>query len=203
MNNTILGKRIKELRTNNNLNQKEFAESIGITQSTLSSYENGNAMPSNDVLVEIATKYHMSLDWLFGLSTSQTSITSIGDIADILFQIDEFKELRFELEINDHLPNDIETEENRWYTAIKFYGNDSEHPQNASMCQLLGSFEENRNSFETYWTTKELFDIWKRNRIEHFSEMALTKKEYHELDNTTRLKLRNELLEKNYGPKKD
>lgn len=112
-------------------------ESIGITQSTLSSYENGNAVPSTDVLLTIATKYCISLDWLFGLSAEKNNISTMGDIARILFQLDEIKELCFELEINDHLPNDIEDNENHWYTAIKFYGNDKEHTENADMCEFL------------------------------------------------------------------
>ena len=65
----IMGQRIKLLRSGLKLNQTTFAESIGITQSTLSSYENGNVAPSTDVLLTIAIKYHISLDWLFGLST--------------------------------------------------------------------------------------------------------------------------------------
>ena len=32
----------------------------------------------------------------------------MGDVARILFQLNEIKELRFELEINDHFSNDIE-----------------------------------------------------------------------------------------------
>ena len=61
-----MGQHIKLLRSQLKLNQTTFAESIGITQSTLSSYENGNAVPSTDVLLTIATKYCISLDWLFG-----------------------------------------------------------------------------------------------------------------------------------------
>ena len=145
----IMGQRIKSLRSQLKLNQTIFAESIGITQSTLSSYENGNAVPSTDVLLTIATKYCISLDWLFGLSTEKNNISTMGDVARILFQLDEIKELRFELEINDHLPNDMEDNENHWYTAIKFYGNDKEHTENADMCEFLSSFEENRNAFES------------------------------------------------------
>jgi len=203
MDNNILGDRLKTLRTTNNLNQKAFAESIGITQSTLSSYENGNAAPSNDVLVEIATIYGISLDWLFGLTESTFSISSVGDVAKVFFQIDDCKEVRFELEINDHLPNDIETAENKWYAAVKFYGNDTDHPHNAAVCQLLGSIEENRSSFETYWTSKELYDVWKKDRIEHFSKCGLSKKVIPELDSTTRLKLRNELMEEQFKSKKE
>ena len=190
--------RIKLLRSQLKLNQTTFAESIGITQSTLSSYENGNAVPSTDVLLTIATKYCISLDWLFGLSAEKNNISTMGDIARILFQLDEIKELRFELEINDHLPNDIEDNENHWYTAIKFYGNDKEHTENADMCEFLSSFEENRNGFESYCTSKEMYDIWKREKADAYSQISLNKKVYPKLDSITRTKLRNEYLEKQF-----
>ena len=194
----IMGQRIKLLRSGLKLNQTTFAESIGITQSTLSSYENGNVVPSTDVLLTIAIKYHISLDWLFGLSTEKSNISTMGDVATILFQLDEIKELRFELEINDHLPNDMEDDKNRWYTAIKFYGNDKEHTGNADMCELLSSFEENRNGFESYFTSKEMYDIWKREKIDTYSQISLNKKVYPKLDSMTRTKLRNEYLEKQF-----
>ena len=190
--------RIKLLRSQLKLNQTTFAESIGITQSTLSSYENGNAVPSTDVLLTIATKYCISLDWLFGLSAEKNNISTMGDIARILFQLDEIKELRFELEINDHLPNDIEDNENHWYTAIKFYGNDKEHTENADMCEFLSSFEENRNGFESYFTSKEMYDIWKREKADAYSQISLHKKVYKEIYKIILTNLKNEYLEKQF-----
>ena len=41
----------------------------------------------------------------------------MGDIISFLLELNELKELRYELEINDKFFNDIETEDNRWYTV--------------------------------------------------------------------------------------
>ena len=68
-------------------NQKEFAKKIGITQSTLSSYENGNVAPSLEVLIAIATKFHVSTDCLLGISKSEINITSVSDIANFFSQL--------------------------------------------------------------------------------------------------------------------
>lgn len=38
-------------------------------------------------------------------------------------KLNELKELRYELEINDKFFNTIETEANRWHVNIKFHGN--------------------------------------------------------------------------------
>ena len=197
MNDSIMiAERLKTLRKKLGLNQNDFCKEIGIKQSTLSSYENGTVSPSNEVLFSIAKEYHISLDWLFGISDNMTNISTFGDIAAFLIQLGEINELKYELEINDHLPNDIETGENRWYAAIKFFGNDNDHPFNATMCNFLRSLSENRESFESYFTSKEMFDLWKEQKINNFSSILVTKKIYEELDNETRLKLRNEHFEK-------
>ena len=50
----------------------------------------------------------------------------MGDIVNFLLEMNEVRELRYELEINDKLFNDRETEGNRWYASIKFYGNEKD-----------------------------------------------------------------------------
>ena len=68
MGNVKINERIKELRKQNQLNKKDIASAIVITQSTLSSYENGTALPSIDVLITMATTFHVSIDWICGVS---------------------------------------------------------------------------------------------------------------------------------------
>ncbi len=172
MDNTIqIAERIKQLRKNLGLNQSEFCKKLGIKQSTLSSYENGTVSPSNEALYAIAKQYHVSLDWLFGISDNEFSLSSMGDIISFLLELNELKELRYELEINDKFFNDIETEDNRWYANIKFYGN---------------------------FTPKDMFDIWKKQKIADYSSLPVTKKVYEDIDNATRMKLRNEHLERQF-----
>ena len=100
--------------------RKNFSAAIGIRQSTLSSYENGVVTPSNDVLLTIAQKFHVSLDWLFGLSENKVQISTLSDILWVLLQMNESNELRYELDINNKLPGDIETETQKWYAGLRF-----------------------------------------------------------------------------------
>lgn len=94
--------------------------------------------------------------------------------------------------------NDIETEDNRWYANIKFYGNEKGHLYNADMCQFLASLNESQESFESYFTPKDMFDIWKKQKIADYSTLPVTKKVYEDIDNSTRMKLRNEHLERQF-----
>ena len=90
-----LGSKIYILRSNFNMNQTEFADKIGVTQSTLSSYEKGNATPSLDVLISIATNFNVSTDWLLDLSKSEVNISSVADVANFFFQLNELNEIRY------------------------------------------------------------------------------------------------------------
>ena len=197
-----LGSKIYILRSNFNMNQTEFADKIGVTQSTLSSYEKGNATPSLDVLISIATNFNVSTDWLLDLSKSEVNISSVADVANFFFQLNELNEIRYELEINDHLPNDLETEDNKWYCAVKFFGRAEGYPANMDVCQILSSLEENRSSFEAYFASKEMYDLWKEKEIEYYSKHPLTAKKYPKLDLMTRLQLRNEMMERKFKEKK-
>ena len=49
MQESSISEKIKELRTDLKMNQKNFSAAIGIRQSTLSSYENGVVTPSKQI----------------------------------------------------------------------------------------------------------------------------------------------------------
>ena len=92
---------LKDLRFSLGLTQKQFASELNIRQSTLSSYENGTITPSTDVLLSIAHKYNVSLDWLFGISQNEKNINAFSDIVEFILNMNDLNELRFDLEIND------------------------------------------------------------------------------------------------------
>lgn len=76
--------RIKELRTSLNLTQVAFAESIGTSQNALSGYETKDRVPSYEILINIATTYNVSLDWLCGLSNKTPSTSVVSTYADVI-----------------------------------------------------------------------------------------------------------------------
>ncbi len=62
----ILGNRIKLLREQSNLTQIELAKQINVSNTTLSQYETGQRVPSDDIKIKIATYFGVSLDFLLG-----------------------------------------------------------------------------------------------------------------------------------------
>lgn len=60
--------RLKQFRLGMKMNQKDFANSIGLNLSTYSNYETGAREPDSDFWIAISKKYGVSIDFLLGLN---------------------------------------------------------------------------------------------------------------------------------------
>lgn len=58
------GQRINELRKENGLTQKQFADELNLSTTTVASWEKEVKKPSFEVLILISEKFNVSLDWL-------------------------------------------------------------------------------------------------------------------------------------------
>lgn len=62
-----IGDRIRELRTERGLSQKELADKIGVATNTVSQYESGKSKTSINVLAKLAVVLDTTTDYLLGL----------------------------------------------------------------------------------------------------------------------------------------
>lgn len=86
----VFANRLKELRKEKNLTQKEFAEKIGVTSAALSAYENNLKNPSIAVAKRIGEEFNVSINWLCGLTDRKSAnkiFDTYTDIIDIFFDI--------------------------------------------------------------------------------------------------------------------
>lgn len=60
--------RLRDIREDRDLNQKELADVLGVHQTTYSSYEIGKLSLTADVLIKFAKYYKVSVDYLLGLT---------------------------------------------------------------------------------------------------------------------------------------
>ena len=60
-----VGNRLRTLRHNLSISQAKLAELLGITQSSLNRYENGQSTPSVDLLRKYADFFDVSMDYIF------------------------------------------------------------------------------------------------------------------------------------------
>lgn len=68
INKHIISLRLKELRKQNNIMQKDLAKELHITPSLLSNYEKEKILISTSFLYELCKKYSISADYLLGFS---------------------------------------------------------------------------------------------------------------------------------------
>ena len=78
--NMNMGDKLKSLRLEKKLTQKQIADRIGLAISAVSSYESGTRYPSYDVLVKLARIFHVSTDYLLGMTdTREIDVTGLSD----------------------------------------------------------------------------------------------------------------------------
>lgn len=64
-------RRIRDLREDSDLRQREIGEYLQCTQSCYSAYELGKRDIPTDVLIKLAELYHTSIDYLLGLTNER------------------------------------------------------------------------------------------------------------------------------------
>lgn len=80
----ILGKRIELERTRLGLNQMELAKKLNLSSSaSISQYESGDRVPSDDIKLKMCELFNCSLDYLMGKSDTRNPELNSEDILDL------------------------------------------------------------------------------------------------------------------------
>ena len=75
----MIGKRLRQLREENDLLQKELALKLNISQQTISLYESNRREPDYEMLKRIADFFNVSTDFLLGESDIKNPYTNDKD----------------------------------------------------------------------------------------------------------------------------
>lgn len=59
-----MNKRIKEIRQNAGITQREFADRIGVSRNTIAAYETDARVPIDAIIVSICREFNVNEDWL-------------------------------------------------------------------------------------------------------------------------------------------
>lgn len=89
---SVFAQRLKELREELKLTQRQFGEKCETTGAAISAYEKGQKLPSLTVATRIAQAFHVSLDWLFGLDEAvelNKAPQTEGAFADMVIKLIE------------------------------------------------------------------------------------------------------------------
>lgn len=90
----ILGKRIESERIRLGLNQRELAKRLNLSSSaSISQYESGDRIPSDDIKLKMCEIFNCSLDYLMGKSDIRNPEKAQEDplgLAKVGFSMDEY-----------------------------------------------------------------------------------------------------------------
>ena len=86
-----LGKHIKEYRLKNNFTQQEFAKILGISKQTLSTYENGTAVPEMTVALKFVEISGANADELIFLEDYIDKIESPNERTAVIEAFNKFE----------------------------------------------------------------------------------------------------------------
>lgn len=75
------GKRLRELRENAGLTQKQLAERIWVSKAAISNYELYERNPSPEVLLKLARVFNVSVDYLLGVEEKK-QLLDVTDLTD-------------------------------------------------------------------------------------------------------------------------
>ena len=74
------GQKLRELRKQKNLTQKQLAELIGVKNSIISFYELGDRFPSPEIVIKLAAALNTSTDYLLGVEKGRSiNINGLSD----------------------------------------------------------------------------------------------------------------------------
>lgn len=78
------GSRLRELRKQKKLTQKQLASLIGVKNSIISFYEVGDRIPSPEIIIKLSSALCVSADYLLGLEKNESIDVSGLDDDDIM-----------------------------------------------------------------------------------------------------------------------
>lgn len=77
----LFKERLKKLRIQNDISQKELAESLHLSKGVISSYESGKSLPNCQTLILIAHFFNVSIDYITGVTNVYSTFPIDNELA--------------------------------------------------------------------------------------------------------------------------
>ncbi|MBE6837326.1 MAG: helix-turn-helix transcriptional regulator [Ruminococcus sp.] len=91
--NIVIGDRLKLLRTQKKIMQKDLCDEINVVITTYAGYENGKHEPPSEILVRLADFYNVSLDYIVGRTDNPKGIFAEEENKDLSERVAQLEKL--------------------------------------------------------------------------------------------------------------
>jgi transcriptional regulator with XRE-family HTH domain len=86
---TTIAEKVKKLRIENKLHQRELASILGVSPANISKYERGEIEIRYDALIKLSKYFNVSIDYLFGLKDSRNISDNFDNYYDYIKVIEK------------------------------------------------------------------------------------------------------------------
>jgi transcriptional regulator with XRE-family HTH domain len=94
------GEKVRKLRLEKDVSLQDIYVTTGISKGTMSRYETGQRNPTLDTLLRLSKYFHVSIDYLAGLSDIQSPKYSLTELASMYNQLTDDQKVKAILFIN-------------------------------------------------------------------------------------------------------
>lgn len=161
----IFSTRLKEIRMQTGKTQREFAEMVQSTAATISAYENATKNPSLEIVMNIAEKCNISIDWLCGLSENKKNNNEVVTFADMLLLVIKlsklfmpFEEWTPSLETNDSYDDNDEYIQ---FATLK--------TSNRDVVAFFKDWIQMYDLFQSGTIDEHLYNLWISDRLKQYA----------------------------------
>ena len=175
-NKEIFASRLREARMQTGKTQKEFADMVESTAATISAYENATKNPSLEIVMNIARKCNISIDWLCGLSEEKGLIPKIETYKDIAIKVLELLSVNmfpfsFELKIYKEEDTDYEfalpgetVYHSEWALAL---------PNEDKFLSFISTYNELNKLYINGQIKQNVIDTWLNGALEELKALPI------------------------------
>lgn len=167
--------RLKIVRLKTEKNQKDFANMVQSTAATISAYENATKNPSLEIVMNIAEKCNISIDWLCGLSEDMEVKPEIKNYKDIAVRILElcgidispckFELKQYEIDITDVFGLIGESEyQYEWALTL---------PENDKLLRFISTYKELNALYKDSRITQDVINTWLTGALEELKAVPI------------------------------
>ena len=104
----LFSTRLKELRKEVGLTQKQLGEMVGVTKVSICCYENGTRTPTLDTLIDLANSLGVDLAYLLGVDTFMVAEDDMKCSINLAKdEIELIRELRMHIKLYEKLITEI------------------------------------------------------------------------------------------------
>ena len=173
-----IGNAIKKRRRQLKITQKEFAQRLDKSESTIQKYESGEITMKIDLIKQVADELDIPWQELLEAKSDKIGIVSaeedfpsyrfhnLSDVINALFTITEIKDIAFQLSCTKPPENP------EWTSALMVDGKGS-GTYNADFCLFMENWITKKNMLQTGKISKEKFDSWKSDMLAYYKDSRL------------------------------